>query len=110
MKELKNKNDNEKSYYLLDNCVVHKTKKFINYASENKLNIVYNAPYHSETNPIENIFSMFRNKINRNENNNLECIKRITENFIKEDNEKKFKNIFEHSVKMIDSFIKNNKK
>ena len=110
MKELKNKNDNDKSYYLLDNCVVHKTKKFINYASENKLNIVYNAPYHSETNPIENIFSMFRNKINRNENNNQECIKTIRENFIKENNEIKFKNIFEHSVKMIESFIKNNKK
>ena len=53
---------------------------------------------------------MFRNKINRNENNNQECIKKITENFIKENNEIKFKNIFEHSVKMIESFIKNNKK
>jgi hypothetical protein len=31
---------------------------------------------------------MFRNKINRNENNNIECIKRITNDFIKENNEK----------------------
>ena len=110
MKELKNKNDNEESYYLLDNAVVHKTKKFNSYVLENQLKIVYNASYHSETNPIENIFSMFRNKINRNENNNIECIKRITNDFIKENNETKFKNIFEHSVKMIDNFIKNNKK
>ena len=52
---------------------------------------------------------MFRNKINKNENNNLECIRRITDDFIKENNETKFKNIFEHSVKMIDNFIKNNR-
>ena len=94
----------------MDNAVIHKTKKFNNYVLENKLNIVYNAPYHSETNPIENIFSMFRNKINRSKNNNLECIKIITDEFIKENNETKFKNIFEHSVKMIDNFIKDNKK
>ena len=110
IKELKSKNENEKSYYLMDNAVIHKTKKFNNYVLENKLNIVYNAPYHSETNPIENIFSMFRNKINRSKNNNLECIKIITDEFIKENNETKFKNIFEHSVKMIDTFIKDNKK
>jgi len=30
------------------------------------MKMVYNAPYHSETNPIENIFSMFRNYLNRN--------------------------------------------
>ncbi len=110
IKELKTKNENEKSYYLMDNAVIHKTKKFNNYVLENKLNIVYNAPYHSETNPIENIFSMFRNKINRSENNNLECIKTITNEFIKENNKVNFKNIFEHSVKMIDNFIKDNKK
>jgi len=63
MKELKRKNENKESYYLLDNMITHKTKKFKNYALENKLTMVYNALYHSETNPIENIFSMFRNRI-----------------------------------------------
>lgn len=110
MKELKSKNNNKESYYLLDNMITHKTKKFKSYALENKLTMVYNAPYHSETNPIENIFSMFRNRINRSENNNLECIKKITDEFIKENNESKFINIFNHSVKMIETFINNNKK
>lgn len=110
MKELKSKNNNKEAYYLLDNMITHKTKKFKNYALENNLTMVYNAPYHSETNPIENIFSMFRNKINRSENNNLECIKKITDEFIKENNESKFNNIFNHSVKMIETFINNNKK
>jgi hypothetical protein len=56
MKELKNKNDNEESYYLLDNAIVHKTKKFNSYVLENQLKIVYNTPYHSETNPIKIYF------------------------------------------------------
>ena len=76
MKELKEKNENKDSYYLLDNMTTHKTKKFTSYALENKLKMVYNAPYHSEINPIENIFSMFRNKLNRTENHNIECIKK----------------------------------
>ncbi len=29
--------------------ITHKTKKFKNYALENKLTMVYNAAYHSET-------------------------------------------------------------
>lgn len=110
MKELKSKNNNKETYYLLDNMITHKTKKFKRYALENELTMVYNAPYHSETNPIENIFSMFRNRINRSENNNLECLKKITDEFIKENNESKFSNIFNHSVKMIETFINNNKK
>ena len=34
-----------KRYYLLDNARVHKTKKFSLYLEENKMNLVYNAPY-----------------------------------------------------------------
>lgn len=32
------------------------------------MKLVYNTPYHSETNPIENVFSMLRNNLNRNAN------------------------------------------
>lgn len=110
MKELKDKNENKDSYYLLDNMITHKTKKFTTYALENKLKMVYNAPYHSEINPIENIFSMFRNKLNRTENHNIECIQKITNDFIKENNEIKFKNIFEHSINLIDEFLNKHKK
>jgi transposase len=109
MKELNEKNNNTDVYYLMDNAVVHKTKKFNSYVKENKIKVVYNAPYHSETNPIENVFSMFRNKINRKNNNTIEMIKTITNEFIKEKNEEKLKNIFNHSVKMIENFINENK-
>ena len=60
MKELKSKNNNKESYYLLDNMITHKTKKFKSYVLENELTMVYNAPYHLDTNPIENIFSMLK--------------------------------------------------
>ena len=56
------------------------------------------------------MFSIFRNKINRKENSSIENIIKITEEFIKEDNKEKLKNIFNHSVKMIDNYIKENKK
>jgi len=53
MKELKSKNNNKETYYLLDNMITHKTKKFKRYVLENELTMVYKAPYHSETNQIE---------------------------------------------------------
>ena len=109
MKELKELDPLNEKYYLLDNARVHKTKKFNSYLEDNKMDIVFNAPYHSETNPIENIFSMFRNNLNRNTTETESDLKLSIENFIKIDNKEKFKNIFDHSCKMIKSFIENNK-
>ena len=109
MKQLVSKNENKNSYYLLDNARVHKTKLFNTYVNKNKLNIVYNAPYHSETNPIENIFSMLRNKLNRSENKNYNDIIKIINDFMIENNKIKFNNIFNHSINMINEFINKNK-
>ena len=110
MNELNKLDIDKKKYYLLDNARVHKSKKFNLYLGENQMKLVYNSPYHSETNPIENIFSMLRNNLNRNDNENeLELIKSIDE-FIKIDNKEKFKNIFNHSCEMVEEFIKENKK
>jgi transposase len=64
MDKLKKMDIKNQKYYLLDNARVHKSKKFNEYLNKNKMKIVYNAPYHSETNPIENIFSMLRNNLN----------------------------------------------
>ena len=110
MEELKLLDVNNERYYLLDNARVHKTKKFNMFIQENKMNMVYNAPYHSETNPIENIFSMLRNNLNRNKNETEEDLKKSIENFVKIDNKEKFKNIFIHGCEMIDEFINKNKK
>ena len=110
MDELNKLDIDKKRYYLLDNARVHKSKKFNSYLEKNNMKLVYNAPYHSETNPIENIFSMLRNYLNRNINKTeLELINSINE-FIKIDNKEKFKNIFNHSCETILQFIKENKK
>ena len=72
------------------------------------MKIVYNAPYHSETNPIENIFSMLRNNLNRNKNETEVELKKSIDDFCAIDNKIKFKNIFNHSCNMINDFIKKN--
>ena len=109
MKELKDLDPDNKKYYLLDNARVHKTKKFNKFSLENDLNMIYNASYYSETNPIENIFSMFRNYLNKQPNKSESELKQSIENFIQIDNKEKFKNIFNHSCNVIDIFIKKNK-
>ena len=96
------------SYFLMDNASTHKSKLFQKYKEHNNLEVVYNAPYHFEYNPIENVLSLFRNKLNRNKTKNIDNIVKITEDFILENHESKLKNIFDNSVKMIDSFIKDN--
>lgn len=72
------------------------------------MKMVYNAPYHSETNPIENIFSMFRNYLNRHKNESEQELLNSIEEFKKIDNKDKFKNIFNHSCAMIKEFISKN--
>lgn len=54
-----------KNVYLLDNARVHKTKSFNKIKEEKKLNIIYNAPYKSEYNPIEYVFSLLRKQIQK---------------------------------------------
>ena len=91
MAELKALDPDNKKYYLMDNAKIHKS--FYKYLEKNIMKIVYNAPYHSETNPIENIFSMLRNNLNINYNETKEELKTSIENFIKIDNKEKFMNI-----------------
>ena len=38
------------SYFLMDNASTHKSKLFQKYKKDNNLEVVYNAPYHSEYN------------------------------------------------------------
>lgn len=33
--------------YLLDNCVIHRIKKLNEYATKEKMHLIYNVPYHS---------------------------------------------------------------
>jgi transposase len=83
IKKLKRKDVKNDKTYLMDNAVIHKTKLFYNYAKEEKINVLYNVPYHSETNPIETIFSILKNKINRCVNDTREDIIKILVEFKK---------------------------
>jgi len=58
IKKLKRKDKENKMSYLMDNCVIHRTKKLKEYAIKEKMHLIYNVPYHSETRPIETVFSV----------------------------------------------------
>ena len=83
IKKIKRKDVKNNKTYLMDNAIIHKTKIFYNYAKKEKINVLYNVPYHSETNPIETIFSILKNKINRSVNNTREDIIKILVEFKK---------------------------
>ena len=66
MKNLKNKLDILKySNYviILDNLACHKTEQLKKFYFEQKINIVFNAPYQSVFNNIELFFSLIKNKL-----------------------------------------------
>ena len=107
MKILNEKDKTNEYYYFMDNARIHHSKKFKSYLLESKMDIVYNAPYHYEFNPIENVFSILRNKLNRSENKTEENIKLIVYDFLKINLEKELKNIFNHCAKMIEKFVEN---
>ena len=64
--------DKENKSFFMDNASIHKSKKAKELYKKNKMHVIFNAPYHSEFNPIEYIFSMLRNYINRNPNSSIE--------------------------------------
>lgn len=89
-----------KNVYFLDNARVHKTKSFNKIKEEHKLKIIYNAPYQSKYNPIEYVFSLLRKEIQKGSNKSYNCLINIINNFIKNIEEIKLKNIFNHVKKL----------
>ena len=90
----------KKNVYLLDNARVHKTKSFNKIKEENKLNIIYNAPYQSKYNPIEYVFSLLRKQIQKYSNKSYNELINIINNFNKNITESKLTNIFNHVMKL----------
>jgi transposase len=97
-----NRMDKEKNnIYFLDNARIHKTKSFNKIKEDYKLNIVYNAPYQSKYNPIEYVFSSLRKQIQKYSNKSYNELIKIINNFIKNIEEKKLNNIFNHVLKLL---------
>ena len=61
-------------------------------------------PYHSETNPIEIVFSVLKNKINRSINNSYEDVIKIIVEFKKEFKEK-LSNIYRNSFELYSQIL-----
>ena len=104
MMKLKRKDKENNKSYLMDNCQIHKSKELRKYYKDEKMNVLYNVPYHSETNPIENVFSCLKNQINRSVNDSYENIIKILKDFRTSFNPEKLTNIFNHSFGLYDQF------
>jgi transposase len=105
MKKLNKKDIKNEKTYLMDNAIIHKTKDFYNYLKEKNMHILYNAPYHSELNPIEYVFSLLKKIISKNISKTKEDIIKsilILKNTI---TPKTLNNIFNHSLNEMDNFI-----
>ena len=100
IKKLKRKDKENKMSYLMDNCVIHRTNKLKEYVKKEKMHLIYNVPYHSETNPIETVFSVLKNKINRSVNNSYEDIIKIIVEF-----KKKLSNIYRNSFNLYSQIL-----
>ena len=105
MTKLRISDKKNKNIYFMDNASVHTTIKFKKLINELNLNIIYNAPYHSEFNPIEYVFSLLRKEIQKNTNRTREEIINTINNFIKNVNPEYLINIFNHSFKLLDNFL-----
>ena len=65
----------QKYYYLLDNASIHRAKIIKEYCRIVNINLIYNAPYMPEFNPIERVFSVIKNDISKKDNTSLSKIK-----------------------------------
>ena len=104
MMKLKRKDKENNKSYLMDNCQIHKSKELRKYYKDEKMHVIYNVPYHSETNPIENVFSCLKNQINRTVNDTYNDIVKAVKNFRLSFNPEKLSNIFNHSFGLYDQF------
>ncbi len=74
----------------MDNARIHHSKLFKKYSQEHNLDIIYNAPYCPEYNPIENVFSKVKILLRKKTNNEIKlltniekCFNKITKNDLK---------------------------
>ena len=102
MKELKDKDTRNEKTYFIDNASIHHTKKFKELLKDNKMHILYNAPYNSEKNPIEYLFSLLRKEIQRNVFNNIDELTLLINNFKNKINYNCLNNIFKHAFDLFD--------
>ena len=75
MEEMVNSMTNEEkenSIIVMDNCTSHLTPQMFQFYSEHKMKILFNIPYKSTFNMVENIFRFIKNLTYKNLYNNIE--------------------------------------
>ena len=73
-KFIKNKYKNH--LIILDNAKFHKSKEVIDNIEKSENKIIYSLPYNPSLNPIENLFSQFKNYIKNKSPDNYEELKK----------------------------------
>ena len=81
-------------YILCDNVSFHKSEKVVNLIKETKNYPLFIPPYSPDLNPIENVFSMFKSKLQKKEHINEEIISNTFEKI-----NQKFGKIYKHSLR-----------
>ena len=79
---------------MCDNVSFHKSEKVINLIKETKNHPLFIPPYSPDLNPIENVFSIFKSKLQKKEYINEEVISDTSEEI-----NQKFGKIYEHSLR-----------
>ena len=97
--------DKENKTIFIDNASIHTSKKAKELYKKNNMHIIFNTPYHSEFNPIEYVFSMLRNYLNRNLNKTYDNLIIALENFKEKNHEIEFTNIFKNCIKLMNKFV-----
>lgn len=104
IKEINNENPN--SSFLIDNASIHKNKKTKQFYKDDKVHIIFNAPYQSKFNPIEMVFSLLRKKLNKSIVKSSKEINETTTLFINELRHETLINIFNHSKNELKKYLK----
>lgn len=96
-----NKKYKTKKIFLMDNATTHHSKIFKKTIKKDKINVIYNIPYHSKYNPIEYVFSLLRKEIQNCCCNTTNEIIKVVDDFIKNINERTLVNIYNNVYKML---------
>lgn len=76
--------EKKKSIILMDNCSSHLTSKLFKFYYDNNLKIVFNVPYYSKFNMVENVFRYIKKYTYGKLYNNLNQLKKDVQDIIEE--------------------------
>lgn len=103
------KNEYKNHLIILDNAKFHKSKDVIDNIEKSKNKIIYSLAYNPSLNPIENLFSQFKNHIKNKSPDNYEELKKTIEYIFKNKiKDEHLKNYFNYLFMQANNFINKN--